>query len=244
MRAYTRTVWLIAIVGLLIACNSTDKDTLETYYFPDNILNTKVYYEYRDSATKALSEYWSTELLEEEGQRFIVRNRYDAAGRKDMYIKEQVLADGMLAKEYIIYPYDSTGAIIKACSLSILQEVLYPFIELSSDSLAFRFEAKYALPPNLKLEIHLRRDRRLKGYTALDIAGQSKLNIAVFKEESYYQLTDTTQGGYWEEQTNALEYYGKGKGLVKRQELSEGVVVQTKILTKEYTEEAFKALFK
>lgn len=221
------TLYSILTLLFLWSCETPAPDrpsTFDTrpYYFPIESLEAGLVYEYQhlQEGTRYLSHFWHLTSLVEAGDTFLLWKRYNPLFEQDQYIKEQIFKEGAVVQEYYLYAYDSNRQQRRA--YPVQQDAIFPFQAAIDSHLVYRYSAHMTLPPDF-VTVRLHRDRRFVGTDSkpYSLADQSSPTI-VFQSKDLYDLEDTTQGGFWNDERQVREYYAQGIGLVETQEWSKG----------------------
>lgn len=210
----------------LSSCETTssDSDTFYTrpYYFPIEELAAGQVYEYHNiqDETSYLSHFWHLTSTVEGSDTFLIWKRYNPLFEQDQYIKEQIFKDGAVVKEYYLYVYDSVQQQRRAYPVE--QTAIFPFQAATDPNMVYRYSASMTLPPDF-VTVRLNRDRRFVGAVPkpFQLEDQS-LQTIVFQSKDLYDIEDTTQGGFWNDERHVREYYAAGIGLVETQESGTG----------------------
>ena len=175
------------------------------------------------------------------GDTFLIWKRYNPLFEQDQYIREWIVRDGVITKDYYFYIYDSTSQQRKTYPNQVEQNVVFPFDAALDSNLIYRFSTTMTLPPDF-VRVKLVRDRRF-GEAFDQIYEGDTLPAIAFYSKDFYDLEDTLQGGFWNEQRAVVEVYAQGVGLLQEQVWMPGVEQpEVTQLAGRYTWAAFDSL--
>lgn len=214
------------------------------FYFPLEELKEGKVYEYvvvHNNETY-LSHYWFLQSeTAADGNNYLVWKRYNPKLEQDQFIREWVIKDGVITKEYKFYVEDSLSQTRKEYPNKVSQNVVFPFYASLDSVMAYRFVCEMRLPPDF-LTVKLIRDRKFSESTRYSYEGK-ELDAIVFTSMDLYDIENKAEGGFWEQKRAVAEIYAKGIGLVYSEEKIAGEE-QTEVtrLSKIYSIEAFEEL--
>lgn len=225
-------LFLVFVLVCFYACTPNSQNTspdwggagLGEFYYPlDSLREGKVYeYVVVFDGKEYLLNYWHIKSeKDEKGNDYLIWERYSPKKVKDQYIKEWVVKEGVITKEYAFYVMDSITNTLKEFPNNVSQNVVFPFFPSTDSAMAYRFACDMKLPPEF-INVKLIRDRKFKEKISFKHRGIEKEAIS-FTSSDLYEIQDNTEGGYWKQKKNVLEIYAKGIGLVHREETTDGV---------------------
>ena len=244
----------ILLLALCIACtdnvSTTDNpseqanifDAKAFYYPTEELLDGKVYeYVMLHEGEAFLSHYWHLQSeKDEEGNMFLIWKRYNQYFQQDQYIKEWVIADGVITQEYKMMVLDSATQQWNEYPNNVSQNVVFPFKPVLDSVMAYRFVCELKLPPDF-LTSKLIRDRKFKETTSYSYQGE-EVDAVVFNTIDLYDIENKDEGGFWNMTKQVVEIYAEGIGLVRQEERTEGQPgMEVTVLNKIYTIDEFNA---
>lgn len=219
------------LVLMLLSCQDPQSTTTEaenpnikSFYYPiDELEETQVYeYVVVHEGKEYLSHYWSLKKEQDEtsGNIYLISEGYDQNFEKNQYTKELIVHDGVLAKEYNLYQFDSASQTHKTYPNKLIQNIVYPFFPSLDSVMAYRYECEMQLPPDF-LTVKLLRDRKFTGFEDY-VFNDKKLEAATFSANELYDIENKEEGGFWKQEKVTKEIYAKGVGLVQKESQTQG----------------------
>jgi hypothetical protein len=228
-----KTQSLISLMLLFLLCSCTpvpEPEKAETnsfyskaYYYPAEELSAGKVYEYVivHEGEEYLSHFWHLQSEKDtEGNLFLIWNRYNAQLQNDQYIKEWIIEDGVITKEYNFFVLDSATNSIKEYPNDVSQNVVFPFNASTDSAMAYRFVCEMKLPPDF-LTAKLIRDRKFAKSTKFNYNGK-EVDAVAFTCTDLYDIENVEEGGFWNIKKAVVEIYAKGTGLVYQEEKTAG----------------------
>ena len=131
----------------------TDQNSFYTkdYYYPVEDLDSGKVYEYVvvHEGEEFISHYWHLQSKKDtNGNLFLIWERYNGLLKKDQYIKEWIINDGVITKEYNFFILDSTTKELNEYPNNVSQNVVFPFNASLDSVMAYRFVCEMKLPPD------------------------------------------------------------------------------------------------
>jgi hypothetical protein len=205
---------------------STDQSSFYTkdYYYPVTELDSGRVYEYVvvHEGKEFISHYWHLQSKKDSaGNLYLIWERYNGLLQKDQYIKEWIIDDGVITKEYKFFILDSATQALKEYPNNVSQNVVFPFNASLDSVMAYRFVCEMKLPPNF-LTSKLIRDRKFGQSTSFDYNGK-EVEAIVFTSTDLYDIQNKEEGGFWNVKKDVVEIYAKGIGLVYQEEKTDGI---------------------
>ncbi len=195
----------------------------KAYYYPAEELEAGKVYEYVivHDGEEYLSHFWHLQSeKDQEGNLFLIWNRYNAQLQKDQYIKEWIIEDGVITKEYKFFVLDSATNKLKEYPNDVSQNVVFPFNASTDTAMAYRFVCEMKLPPDF-LTAKLIRDRKFGSSTKFNYKDQ-EVDAVAFTCTDLYDIENVEEGGFWNIKKAVVEIYAKGTGLVYQEEKRAG----------------------
>lgn len=228
---------LISVLFLLsmLSCTPNNTSTNSTigknddsfytkdFYFPLETLTEGKVYEYVvvHKNETYLSHYWHLQSeTDSDGNNYLIWKRYNPNLEQDQYIKEWVIKDGVITKEYKFFVKDSVAQMQKEYPNTVSQNVVFPFYASLDSIMAYRFVCEMKLPPDF-LTVKLVRDRKFNEATRYTYNGK-EVDAVVFTSMDLYDIENKEEGGFWEQKRAVAEVYAKGIGLVYTEEKTAG----------------------
>jgi hypothetical protein len=246
---YLRILFLLIIpVSFFLSCQPNQSenpklDGLKAYYYPVNELEDGLVYVYENTTLNNQPEYWLHKTVyDEAGNQFLVSSKYNLLFNQTYMIREWIVADGSLIKDYRIFQQDSATDKSIISTATINQNVRYPFKAVKADSLAYRFNLDFKILPDTSTEYKITIDRRFDKGLKYFWEGDS-LDAVQFSCTEYRSMQNNTAGGAWDETSKSVEIYVKGIGLVYKDSDSKAFPYQN-ILKKRISMDEFLALQK
>lgn len=236
----------IACCVCLLGCKKKEKQTFfdtKVYYYPYQKLSTAQVYEYKIEHEGALyvSHYWKYQSMEEDGNTYLLCQRYNPSFEMDQSIKELIIEDGVITSAYYFHVKDSLSQQMRAYPNHVTQNVVFPFKASLDTVMAYRFICEMKLPPDF-LTAKLIRDRKFSEASTYVFQGDT-LEAVVFTNTDLYDIQNVEEGGYWTVKKGVVEIYAKGLGLVYQEERTAGEAASEICkLTAIYSEESFEKL--
>ncbi len=112
--------------------NPTEQNSFYTkdYYYPLADLDSGKVYEYVvvHEGKEFISHYCHLQSKKDtNGNLFLIWERYNGRLQKDQYIKEWIIDDGVITKEYKFFVPDSATQELKEYPNNVSQNVVFPF---------------------------------------------------------------------------------------------------------------------
>lgn len=155
---------LFCLVNIcLFACTDDDTRRLRNYYFPVEQLRGGMVYEYvSEQGDSVTTEYWYYRAVTRDSGLFLVGTYYDAQFQIGQIVRQKIVEDAALAREYFLYETDAeTGKQLQIRTI-IESPVLYPFAAKDS-SQVFQFSLKYHPLDDPDATVNIVRQRRFLG---------------------------------------------------------------------------------
>lgn len=193
------------------------------YYYPVESLSEEKIYEYvlENEGQTYLSHYISLKTeIEEDGTIYLISKYYAPNFQQNQQIKEWIIKDGVITKEYTFLIMDSLSQNLKEYPNEVSQNVVFPFYASLDSAMAYRFVCEMKLPPDF-LTVKLVRDRKFSkdlSYTYQD----EVLDAVAFTATDLYDIENTEGGGFWNQKKASIEVYAKGIGLVYKETKTAG----------------------
>ncbi len=217
---------LLAKLFLLSACTSTNvekeeeqnKDEsyqmLKDYYYPVDDLAEGMVYIYENKKMNNQPDYWLYKTVyDEAGNQFLVATQYNLFFDQRQMLREWVVADGTILKDYRFFQKDTASGKVLGSQATIQENVIFPFKAVDDQDLAYRFQLKFSILPDTAVEYKITRDRKFDKYLKYEYNGE-ELDAVQFKSIEYTSVENDVEGGSWDMQANLVEIYAKGLGLV------------------------------
>jgi hypothetical protein len=223
-----------------------DSSTFYTkdYYYPVESLSEEKIYEYvlENEGQTYLSHYLSLKTeLAEDGSVYLISKYYAPDFQQNQQIKEWMIKDGVITKEYTFLVLDSLSQRLKEYPNNVSQNVVFPFYASLDSSMAYRFVCEMKLPPDF-LTVKLIRDRKFN-QTLSYTYNKEVLEAISFTATDLYDIENTEGGGFWNQKKASIEVYAKGIGLVyKETKTAGGTGTEVERLSTIYSVEEFEAL--
>ncbi|MDC0230646.1 hypothetical protein OAK19_01645 [Aureispira] len=230
-----KTIILSLLMLFIYSCSPTDineeqdKTTQNSfytkdYYYPVTELDSGKVYEYVvvHEGKEFISHYWHLQREQDtNGNIFLIWERYNGLLQKDQYIKEWIIDDGVITKEYKFFVQDSVTQDLKEYPNNVSQNVVFPFNASLDSVMAYRFVCEMKLPPDF-LTSKLIRDRKFGQSTSFNYNGK-EVEAIVFTSTDLYDIENKEEGGFWNVKKAVIEIYAKGIGLVYQEEKTDGI---------------------
>lgn len=223
-----------------------DSNTFYTkdYYYPVESLAEEKIYEYvvENEGQSYLSHYLSLKKeLAEDGSVYLISKYYAPDFQQNQQIKEWIIKDGVITKEYTFLVLDSLSQAFKEYPNNVSQNVVFPFYAALDSSMAYRFVCEMKLPPDF-LTVKLIRDRKFNQKLSYTY-NKEVLEAISFTATDLYDIENTEGGGFWNQKKASIEVYAKGIGLVyKETKTAGGDGTEVERLSNIYSVEEFEAL--
>lgn len=214
---------------------------LKDYYYPVNELEEGLVYLYENEALNNQAEYWLHKTVyDEAGNQYLVSTQYNLLFNQNQMIREWIVADGSLVKDYRFFQEDSTSGRSIASKATINQNVRFPFKAVKSDSLAYRFNLDFIILPDTSTSYNITIDRSFDKFLKYSWNGDS-LEAVQIKCKEFRSMQNNVKGGAFDNESASIEIYVKGLGLVYKD--SDSKIFPYKIRLKDrLSMEEFQAL--
>ena len=235
MRTHTCvTLWCFAAALLLTAfaaCQPTTHN-IRGYYLPDDAAGKLYIYALirPDTANPAatanpdqpLTMTWGYERTTQ--PKGWLSTRYDAAMNAEQVIREEDVANGMIATHYTLVRPDSSGA-AHTVAAHIAQNVLFPF-EVRDNGGIFVFSLSFPNPTDPAEAFTVTHNRHFSGFRAFTLFGTNYPDCVEMLTKSKVVADSKTQGGF-DNEFITTDIYARGIGLIyTRRELEGGIVTE------------------
>ncbi len=214
------------------------------YYYPVEALKAGKVYEYSlmKENRSFVTHYWHLQTEQDaSGQVFLIWNRYNPLFEQDQYIKEWIVRDGVVIKDYVFFVKDSTEASSTRYINKVEENIVFPFQASLESNMVYRFSCVLLLPPD-SLTVKLVRDRKFHEEMEYLYDGKT-LEAVAFVSNDLYDIEDKVEGGFWQQEKITKEIYVKGLGLVEEEVQTKGdATIEVTRLSKIYTWEEFEKL--
>jgi len=222
-----RLIFFLSLIVILISCGSKpDYLDLSKYYFPYQLLEEGLVYEYEsvnsDSLTK---EYWFHKSVKDENGWHHTGNYYDQNFMIRQFYREKIYETGAVFEDYFLYVTDSTGK-EERIEAEISSPNGFPFqLKDSTSILVTKLSWLFSETPKHKTT--LIRNKQYAGGVNYRFKGEDKEAI----QFSLKELIDDETEGHLEAQYSGLEIYAKDIGLVYYQkEVNESLQLQYQLV--------------
>lgn len=242
----------ISLFFILLSCkneaaSNNDQSSsflqLKEYYYPVNDLEKGLVYLYENEALNNQAEYWLHKTVyDEASNQYLVSTQYNIFFNQNQMIREWIVADGSLVKDYRFFQEDSISGRSVASKATINQNIRFPFKAVKSDSLAYRFNLDFIILPDSSTAYNITVDRSFDKFLKYPWKGDS-LDAVQIKCKEFRSMQNNTEGGAFNNESTSVEIYAKGLGLVYKD--SDSKIFPYKIrLTDRISMEEFEALQK
>ena len=220
---------LFSLILVLAACNtkteqkSSVDQSLKKFYFPLSELSADgLVYEFVDDSLGVAVDYWLYKTVKDNaGDLFLIATGYDALFEQRYFSREWVVADGTILKDYQFMQTDSATSRSIVTPAKIEENIIFPFNPTKDSTKAYRFRMKFSLPPDTAMQYDLVRDRKFDKFLDYDFEGK-KINAVQFSSTEYVTAIDRTNGGHWDINSEMIEIYAEGIGLVYKEKKGKG----------------------
>ncbi len=247
---YLSLISILTLVFSLKSCVPTSSSTsssgealqlLKKFYYPFDALDDGMVYEYVDEKSGALVGYWFYKTVKDSmGDRYLLGVRYNVFFEQEQFSKEWIVANGTILKDYHFIQKDSVSdkALIRPAEIE--ENVIFPFEAVTDSSLAYRFRLKFSLLPDSSTLYNLVRDRKFSRYIDYEFEGKSYKAVE-FKSKEYLNVHNPVEGGNWDIESEMIEIFAEGIGLVYTAKKSDAVNYTHRLKRRLNTQE-FEAL--
>ena len=235
--------WLLAMgVVLFTACSERDVRNIQAYYFPLAELTEGMVYEYRSVGADSLApDYWYYRSMSGPQGAFLVGNYYGPDLKPQQLVREELVSNGMLLADLILYETDSTGR-QRPVKTEVLSGSVFPF-EVRDSGGVFLYKIRWNPPSDPGAEITLIKNRYFAGDTTVNYRGEA-YDAVVF---TLRELIAYDREGVLEKQYEGREVYAKGLGLFYyRKDISEELSLRYELADRysmEQLEEKFEEFY-
>lgn len=204
--------FLICIVtgGVTLACHSTDQNSLEGYYIPDQAENDGIVYEFKTEGFKEGKEYWYYNLRETSDSTHLIVTVYDEQFNQQQLSVEKELSNGWIQQQLLLFFLDSTQTRSEKVTIHTGNRFVFD-LQDSLDVVHYSIEWEESLDGK-PVTKRLFRNSRFMGYDTLSIMGDSQ-KAAHFVSRD--KIEDDREGTLTLD-LRSDEYYVKDWGLVEK----------------------------
>jgi hypothetical protein len=187
-----------------------DRIDIKAYYFPIDSLVSPMVYEYQPLGTDTISgpSYWYFRTLETDTATYFTTNIYNQFFEVEQFSTEEVVRNGTITKDYFLFTMDSTGR-QERLPAEVEYNTAFPF-EVKDSTGVFLQKLKFTFSESPIHTTTVIKNRRYMGAVKYDFNGQF-YDAVKFKVR---ELIDDYAEGHLETETEGVEIYAKGIGLV------------------------------
>lgn len=207
-----RNFFLGGILTMAVfVCSCGDKKNIKAYYFPINDLKIGQVYEYETAQNGVKRpEYWYFKTLDRDTALYLAATNYDHQFAVVQIRSEQVVANGVLAREYYLYEPDTTEGKMRQIKAELLSADVFPF-EVRDSLGVFLFKLQYHPAVDSSSTNYVIRNRRYLGKAPdFDFDGKKYPCVRMGVRE----VVGNEKEGSWEAEGIGEEWYARGLGLV------------------------------
>ncbi|MGB3546372.1 MAG: hypothetical protein WBA17_05330 [Saprospiraceae bacterium] len=205
-------LFLFAITTLLLAACSRERD-LREYYFPVRDLTTGRVYVYAAVGQDSLApEYWYYRGIVQDTAVYLSANRYTPDLRPAQLSREELLNEGMVSRELILYTPDTSGTLLDNRA-EILAPSIFPFRLPAGKRPAYVYQARFQLATDPGVIQTLTINRQFDADTTFTFQNEqlSAIRLTLTGELDY----NDPRGGSLRPTFSGHEIYARGLGLVE-----------------------------
>ena len=215
--------FLVVLSGFLGACQP-NYHNIEDYYFPIKDLKSEMTYQYRSAKGDSLVPYsWTYKTLETDSATLLESIRYDNFGTAEQRVLEEVVSNGTIIADYILYMPDSLGK-MQTLHPHWTAATVFPFEVKDSTQGGgkYTFALKWQSPTDTLETVSVLRNRYFNGFKNYTTpSGVSYPDCVEFVTKSEQRLDHPTKGGISAESIT-IDRFAKGVGLVYTQTKFDG----------------------
>ena len=203
-------LFFLALVLFCFACQNENRvRNIKAYYFPIENLENGMVYEYHPVDNDSFPvEYWYYRTQKTDTATYLIANYYDQHFIVRQFSTEELVENGTLLHNYLLYEFDSTGLQFQKPA-EILSPSAFPF-EVRDSGGIFLLKLKWVHQQDPPVYTTLIRNRKYTGSTSYTYQNKN-YDAVVFDLK---ELVDDFNDGHWERQYSGTEIYAKGLGLV------------------------------
>lgn len=233
-------------VGLLMAimtvagCGKWGAKDVRNYYFPIRELEDGLVYEYHPVGNEALTPvYWYYRSFIQKDSVLLTGTYYEYELLPMQLVKEELVANGVLLQELLMYPVDSLGE-QQTIRAQVQAGNVFPFSVRDSNEV-FLYKVKLEYPGIPGASTTLIKNRRYVGDTTFVWQGKTLPAIRFSVREMVEDLDPND--GVVEPEFSGEEIYAEGLGLVYyKKNIYEGLSIAYQ-LERRYSMEVLEQLF-
>ena len=233
-----RLLLFLYIICVFFSCHSDTKN-IRDYYFPLKELTNGLVYEYRAVQTDSLApDYWYYRSVVTDTSTYLISTNYSAANLTPrQLLREEMVSNGMLVHDLLLYETDSTGK-QQQIHAEIIAGSIFPF-EVRDSGGIFLFKITWQSPMQ-QATYTLIKNRRYAGDTTF-VFQDKRYDAVVFKLK---EGMEQRQEGSFEQEYSSVEWYAKGLGLVYfRKDIAKDFVMEYRLADR-YPMEKLERIFK
>lgn len=223
----TYKIYVLAVFMLILAACKQDYHDIKSYYFPLENLKTPMTYLYRSAKQDSLVPYsWTYRTIPSDSALLLESVRYDNFGVAEQRVVEEVVSNGTIVADYILYMPDSLGK-MQTIHPHWTAATIFPFEVRDSTQGGgkYTFSLKWQNPEDSLETISVLRNRYFNGFKSYTTpTGISYPDCVEFITKSEQRADHATKGGISAESIT-IDRFAKGVGLVYSQTSFDGNVV-------------------
>jgi hypothetical protein len=198
-----------ALIGF--ACTGHSGRDVRAYYFPVESLDQGKVYAYESTQNGVTKpEYWYYHSVKRDSGLFLQSTYYDEQGVTVQAVREKIVANGSLVRDYFLMQPDSAGTGATEVRARIESGSIFPF-QVHDSTGVFLFSLNFHPPNDPKATVYVIRNRRFLG-DAPDYEFKGKKYPCI--RFGIREAIGNEKEGASEVEGVGEEWYAKGLGLV------------------------------
>jgi len=204
------SLFLLFFCLFLFHCGNKDSSrNIKDFYYPMENLKDGMVYEYRGVNNDSLpEEYWYFRTLETDTATYFIGEYIDHFFNIRQLSSEEVVSNGTLIHDYILFEVDSAG-FANNLPAEIIVPNAFPF-KVTDSTGVFLTELKWIYQKEPEISTTLVRNRRYKGDATYPYQGVERACIKF----DLIELVDNFEEGHFQAEFRGTELYAKGIGLI------------------------------